>query len=276
MNIPNDMMVLGYFRYHPNHTVAYVALPVFVLITIYLAVRIIRQRAPSFMFKMIFFSTAECVGLALRIVCFKTNISLAKFLPMNILLLIPPNIVTLVFYNIVSNVLVLSNTKSNKLYLKPRFITIFFIICTVVASLMQAAGGICMLFNNLRDTGRKLSITGLSIQLCVFLTFGTTLVLIMRTKSIKYHVENVDRPEKKAINGVFMLLLLMIMRNVYRLVNIGITSVSTHEWPFFVFDVLIGAIVFLGLSTFNKYFPRRGDDRIDTLKEDIEAKEDKV
>lgn len=48
--IPNDVLVVVYLHYHPNHVVSYVALSVFVVIDLYLIVRIVTQKAPPFMY----------------------------------------------------------------------------------------------------------------------------------------------------------------------------------------------------------------------------------
>ncbi|GAA5807444.1 hypothetical protein MFLAVUS_000805 [Mucor flavus] len=260
MDGPIDMVFM-YFRYHPNKPVAYVALAVFVLIDIYLILRIRLQKAPAFMYKMIIFLTMEILGFVMRIACFSTPINLGKFLVSNLFTILAPNIVGLVNYNAITHMIRLSNLETDKFYLNHKKLKILSIFCTVIPSMLQGIGGALQTIADLRSKGLKMAIAGLSVQLIVFASFFMFLIFVTREKSIQYEVEGVENPKKKALIRVYTTLSLLTIRLIYRLVQFstGPTGpVATKEWTFYVFDTLIVAFVFLTLSTLNSCFPRQG------------------
>ncbi|KAI7890127.1 RTA1 like protein-domain-containing protein [Mucor mucedo] len=265
-------LVYLYFHYYPNAPVAYVALAIFAIIDIYLILRIITQKAPSFMFKLIILATVETLGFVIRILCIKTDVTFAKFLIMNIFMLLAPNILAIVNYNTIAHILTLANIETDKIYLKSKPITIFFIACTITSSMFQAVGGSIQALAQYRVIGPKLAITGLSLQLSIFVLFTVLATYVYRKNSIQYYVKGVDNPKKKVITRIYIVLALMAIRVIYRLAQFatgGTGIIATHEWALYVFDPLIVATCFLIFSTFNTCFPKRDEEDVCTL-EDLE------
>lgn len=265
-------LIYIYFHYYPNLPVACVTLSVFTFIVLYLTVRIFTQKAPAFMYKLIILATIETMGFVLRIVCIKTDITLAKFLIMNIFMLLAPNILAIVNYNTISHILTLSNIESEKIYLKPTQITIFFIACTITSSMFQAVGGSIQALAQYRVIGPKLAMTGLSLQLSIFALFTILATYVLRKSSLRYYVEGVENPKKKAITRVYIVLVLMAIRVIFRLAQFatGATGViATHEWALYVFDPLIVATCFLIFSTLNTCFPKKDEEDLCTLDVEI-------
>ncbi|KAI8083802.1 RTA-like protein [Thamnidium elegans] len=187
----------------------------------------------------------DLLGFVLRIVCFSTAINLGKFLVMTLFMLVGPNIVTFVNYNSVAYMIRLSNLKTDKAYLKPNALKIISIAYTFTPSLFQGVGGGIQIVIKIRQTGVNIALTGLSIQLCLFLLFYVCLVYIGHNSSIRYTVEGVENPKKKALIRIWATVTLLLIRVIYRLVQFSTGSAryaATHEWELYVFDVTIVAI----------------------------------
>lgn len=252
-----------YFRYYPNKPAAFIGLFVFALIDIYLILRIKFKKAPAFMFKLIPLATMETVGFLLRVLCIYTGTNLGKFLVTNLFTLVAPNVMILVGYNITVHVIRLARLETSIWYLQPKTLKIVSIVCTIAPSMIQGMGGIFQLFAHLRFAGQKMAITGLSIQLVVYSVFFVCLVYVTRNKRIDFELEHVKNPKRKALGRVYIALLLLLIRCIYRLVQFATGALGylgTHEWTFYVFDALVAATVFLIFSTVNTCFPKRGDE----------------
>jgi hypothetical protein len=272
---PPDFVYL-YFHYHPNETAAIVGLVVFALIDLFIILRIRSEKAPNFTIKLIPLATVETLGFVLRLVCILTGVSLAKFLIMQICMLLAPNILALMNYNTVTEIIALSNIKSNKPYLNPKKLSVFFIICTITSSIFQAVGGGIQTVASLRDTGVKLTIVGLSLQLGIFAIFSVLLAYVTRKKSLQYHVEEVENPKRGALIRIYIALTLLTLRIIYRLAQFGTGNfgpISTHEWCLYVFDSLIVAVCFLIYATLNNCFPKRGEEERILREQDEEVRD---
>lgn len=269
-------LTLLYFHYQPNLAAACVGLAVFALIDLFIIFRYTTQKAPAFMFKLIPLASVMTLGFILRLVCITTGVTTAKFFISSLCMLLSPNILALMNYNTVTEVIRLSDIQSTKPYLNPSKLTIFFIVCTISSSIFQAIGGGIQLVASFQNDGVKLSITGLSIQLSVFAVFGVLLTYVTRKRSLKYYVEGVKNPKRGALIRIYICLTLMMFRIVYRIASFSTGSfgpIGVREWCLYCFDSLFTAICFLVYSTINSCFPKRGEEEEEVQKV-VNEKED--
>ena len=147
-------------------------------------------------------------------------------------------------------------------FLKAKRITLIFVLFDISAFLVQAAGGSMISSSepvNIQRLGLHVYMGGIGLQLlyiCVFLTLCVRFQLDVRDleKSDQWiHLSDFASPRsaRHLLYVLYTVLLLIIYRNIYRLIEFSsgvLSNITEHEWYAYVFDavpMLFALIVFI-------------------------------
>lgn len=244
--MPEVPISFYYFGYVPNSIINAVALGVFSLLFLILVFRVFfSATSPKFLLFLPLTAAIEISGLAIRYVCITAPTS-DLFTAMSVLLLLSANILVLVNYKAVGEVIRLSGVETRYRVLGPQF-TKFFYKTNIVSSILTGVGSGISTSSDTKTIGSALTIVGIVLQLIFFAVFVVATRYIDTCPDYQYQANGIYNPKSKLMRIMYITMALIIIRCIYRLVNYIIIMIhpGVHEWTFYVFDVLIIAICFL-------------------------------
>ncbi|KAI7907992.1 RTA1 like protein-domain-containing protein [Cokeromyces recurvatus] len=253
------------FPFHvSNLPLAVISLVVFIFFTILIAIRAYRSRSRKFIYILSFTGVMEAVGYIFRIMC-HNNANITNYAVMQFFLIVSPNALALVNYRALGEVIRLSDVTPKHFYLRRKFVSWFFLCSDYFAFILQGSGGGMQATGNagMANIGKAIALVGLAIQLFFFFCFGYITIYIRRNPRYQYQVENQSNPKARLTTCLIITLLLLYIRNIYRVAEFagGYDGViATTEWVFYVFDTLV---VFLCFVVYNilfiaNYLPKPG------------------
>lgn len=252
--------VLRFFFKIPSLPLAYTSMVVYLLFAIFLTARVYRSKSSRFLYILGFTALMEAIGYAVRIACANYT-DFKRFITSTLFLLLAPNALALVNYKAVGEIIRLSNVKSEKYYLRPKFVTWFFFASDIFVFLLQGAGsGMQSNYANLKK-GQAITLTGLALQLVFLACFAAITIYVQNSPRYHYHVEGCKNPKKKLFFCLYVTIGLIYIRSIYRVVEYayGYTGpVVRAEWALYTFDTLAIAICFLVYCVFfiGNYLPK--------------------
>ncbi|KAI8371039.1 RTA1 like protein-domain-containing protein [Blakeslea trispora] len=265
---------LLFFHYIPSLPLAIVGLCVYAIFTIYLTLRIYRSKSAKFLYILAFTALMETIGYAVRIACHYFT-DLGRYVGMTLFLLLAPNALALVNYKTVDEVIRLSKVETNRFYLKHTFVTWFFFGSDIFSFILQGAGGGMQTSTSLYQTGRVITLIGLSLQLVFFACYGCITVYVHRSARYQYHVAHQPDAKRRLMFCLYATIVLLYIRSIYRVAEYASGyggAIASSEWAFYVFDTLVIAISFAVYSVFfiGQYLPKHDQVNEST---DIEIKD---
>lgn len=260
------------FHYVPNKPLAYTALVIYALFTIYLTIRIYRSKSPRFLYILAFTGLMETTGYAVRIICIDFT-DLNRFIGTTLFILLAPNALALVNYKAVGEIIRLSNVESDKFYLRAKFVTWFFFGSDIFAFVLQGAGGGMLTTASLNSIGNVVTLLGLGTQLFFFASFATILVYVHRSPKYNYHVEGSPNAKRNLVFCLYATIGLLYIRSIYRIAEYATGysgPIARLEWAFYAFDSLVIAISFFIYSVFyiGNYLPKY-DEVVETYNDKV-------
>ena len=256
-----------YFHYHPNVAADVVACVAFALISIPLAILAHRTRM-HLSWILVGTALAEAIGYALRAVVIN-NVSLGPFIITELLILLAPNALALLNYKVLGQVIDIKSPPPSATNLpKPtlripflmdergliygkRIAWIFF-TSDVIGFLIQGGGGGLEASSDLQTqkSGARIIMGGLVFQVIFFALFAVLAVYVYYsplynrppTATQQTQSPTVEKPlMDKVFFALFVTIVLILIRNVYRLIEFAVTPgtyIPSSEWLFYVFDML--------------------------------------
>lgn len=265
-NEETDKMKIYYmFHYSPSISLAYVGIAVFAVLTAFLIFRIRRLNAPAFMMKVPTLAILELVGFVLRYEVIK-NPSTGTYTGMTVLLLISANLLSVTNYNCLVHIIKLAKVQSEKFYYQPDLLSKILSISTLGTSILQAAGSGMLSNTSTRTAGFALVFLGLVLQFLVFMAYFVILNYVQRNRKFDYVVYGQHNPKQNLIYLLYITTSVLLIRNVYRIVQYGFTvnnEIVPVEWPFYIFDALMVAICFAVFGIIPLFFPTETKDVIE-------------
>jgi hypothetical protein len=267
----NEQNTLKFFHYIPNRTLAIVGLAVFAVAAVFLTVRIYMSKCRRFLYILPITALMECIGYLIRILCYNST-TLGEYIVMTLFLLLSPNALALVNYKALGEIIRLSNVQTTRFYVGPKFVTWFFFWSDILAFFLQASGGglQAMSSSNMATIGMAITLVGLSVQLVFFASFGLIAIHVNRNPAYNYHVQGQTDPKGKLIRCLYITLVLLYIRAIYRVAEYagGFSGpIASTEWAFYVFDglVIVFSFVVYGGLFIGNYLPKQnafeiGDD----------------
>lgn len=236
---------IAYFHYIPNHPACYVGIAVFAILFVMLNIRVFTSGCPLYVLLLPLTAAAEIAGFVLRYICSK-NPTTDVFIAMSILLLLSANIMALVNYKAVGDVIRLSGVETRYYVIGPNFTKTFY-KTNLIASILQGVGGGMQTSASSRITGSTLTIVGVSIQLVFFAIFLLCIHYVNTCSDYQYYT-NGQNHKRSLMRVMYITMGLIFTRSVYRLANYIIVldnPTEIREWTFYVFDALLIALCFL-------------------------------
>lgn len=243
--ITSSELDLAYFRYIPNRPACYVAIGVFSILFILLSIRALTMGCRPYVYLLPLTAAAEVVGFVLRHIC-SDNPTTEVFTTMSILLLISANIMALVNYKAVGDVIRLSGVETRFNIIGPKFTNTFY-KTNLLATILQAVGGGLQTSGSAHSSGSALTIVGFSIQLVFFAIFLISVHYVNTCPDYRLYHNNQNH-KSDIMRVMYIIMALLFVRSTYRLASYIIASNhigQTHEWTFYVFDALLIALCFL-------------------------------
>ncbi|KAI9505372.1 hypothetical protein GGI25_004661 [Coemansia spiralis] len=259
----DDATVEDYFSYTPIHGAPETAAVLFFITAIVLFVQL--KGASRWLLILPFTSLSESIGYILRSICIKYA-SLGLFITMTLFLLLPPNALALFNYKVVGQISRSSFDPDKKFWMKPRFVTWFFLGSDIFSFLLQSTGASMMSQDNdAAKIGKWICTVGLAIQLVFLAMFSAVAFVIFRSPLYKVTKGPKDKDERMAKTRIawtiFTTTGLLYVRSIYRLVEFidGYGGkVYSAEWAFYVFDfvpIFVMSLIYI-ISFIGYNFPR--------------------
>ncbi|KAI8636210.1 hypothetical protein BD408DRAFT_99704 [Parasitella parasitica] len=242
--LPNgqDVAIL-YFGYSPNLPLTYVGMIVFGILFLALSIRVfLSQNSRLFLLLLPLTALLQVAGYALRYEC-ANNPAISLFIAMSIFLLLCANVIALVNYKTIQEVIVISEVETQFIVIGPKFAKIFYHF-SMIASALQGVGGGIQSNTNIRAIGTQLTIAGSCVQLTTLILFLVCAGYIHRSDNYQIHVYGTGG------------------------------SIATREWTYYVFDALMIALclIFYFVLFIGNYLVHHNE----TIDKEYNAKEDPV
>ncbi|KAH6974647.1 RTA1 like protein-domain-containing protein [Ilyonectria sp. MPI-CAGE-AT-0026] len=236
------------YRYTPSLAAAIVGAVVFAVLTIWHTWRLRRVRAYYFI-PFTIGGLFQTIGYCGRIWSHFDKLSIGGFVIQAILILVAPALYAASIYMILGRLI--RTVGGERLSLIPvRWVTRIFVAGDVIAFGLQAGGGGIQSAGTLQlyETGEKVIIGGLFVQIFVFGFFVFTSVLFHRRLHRNPTTETMEGvvPWRRYLYILYASSMLILVRSIFRVIeylqgNDG--YLISHEIFLYIFDALLMAIV---------------------------------
>lgn len=235
-----------YFHYSPNRALCIVSIVVFGFLFVLLTARVLRTRSPKFILLLPLTALVEMIGFVLRYICAE-NPTTSVYSAMNVLLLLAANIMALVNYKAVADVVRLSGVETRCIIIGPNLRKLLF-RSNLIASILQAVGSGMTSSASTRNTGFIIALIGLIVNIVAFGGFLFIIYYVDSRPEYDYQLNGKKSPKHKLMVVMYATMGLLFARSVYRLATYIISYHFTseiEEWTFYAFDVLLIALCFI-------------------------------
>jgi RTA1 like protein len=241
----------------------------------------------------------ETIGYAFRILSVRDQHNLSFFTSQQLLIILAPLWINAFVYMVLGRMIHFYLAKDRVFGLRARRITLMFVLFDITAFLIQAAGG--SLLNsqypvNVQKIGMHTYMAGVGVQIafiCVFLVLAVQFQRLVKGEDFYAHLDSSRSPSPgmntngqptKSVRQAYRLLfvvyaalILIIFRNIYRLIEFSAgfeSSITRHEWYTFVFDSMPMLLCLVIFNIFHPGYVLRGP-RSDFSEQDKQRKEEK-
>ena len=234
--------------YSPTLGILIAAVVVFSLETLVLAFLSLRTRT-YFLLWIVLFTASEAGGY-IGYSIFVQHPSLSGYLAELIILILAPNLVTLVNYTVISRIIPWAGFDVKaRIFRYAHWVPIIFVTSDLLCLTIQGIGGSQLsqahhngiIDNSKFDLGRNLTLAGISAQLGFQTIFTLLTVYVWRTMP--------DRELRHQLKWAWVCMLLTMalvyIRNIYRIVEFAggqHSAVDQTEVPYMVLDLLMMAV----------------------------------
>eukprot|EP00834_Sanchytrium_tribonematis_P000820 NODE_16_length_49026_cov_1.035992.p15 type:complete len:274 gc:universal NODE_16_length_49026_cov_1.035992:13899-14720(+) len=238
-----QLKVHAFFNYDPDINLCYAAVPILALLTLAITFLNIRNRKYGYMFALTMVGSAEIAGYSRRIVMIHDP-SLDNMMIMQIFLMLAPNILVLVNFRVIVDVLKMINLKK-----WAKGLSIAFIVYYIVSFGVQI-NGIVDFFSSdadVRAQGKTYVLAGTYIQSVFFVC-----IIVFITQ-----VHRKARDSLPIFVALYFQFTFLFIRAIFRIVSFESDSsadVNRHEYFFVIFDTVI--IMAMYVSYIALHYPR--------------------
>ena len=241
--------VSTFYNYTPTEGILIAATVIFGLETVALFAQFLVSRA-YFLLWVLLFCASEAGGY-LAFIILVVDPTLNAYLAELIILILAPNLVTLVDYTVVSRIVPAAGFDAKSPWTRHgRLIPIVFLSSDLICLILQGIGGsqLSQAHHNGQineskfDAGRNLTLAGIAAQLFFQSVFGVLSLYLYR------HSPDLQMRHRLRWTWlcVALTLILVSMRNIYRIVEFSggqYSAIDKTGAPYFVLDTLLMAIV---------------------------------
>lgn len=284
--------------YCPSYGAAIAFTVLFALTTICHITQAVLFRKP-FAFVIVMAAIWETGGYTLRIFSVRDQLSATIFTIQQLLIILAPLWINAFVYMVLGRMVHFFLASDRVFGLRARRITLIFVLFDITAFLIQATGGM-MLNSSYPESTQRIGMhtymSGVGVQILfisIFLTLAVQFHRLVRKEDFdsdphSLNTESLDMntpkcPPKSARQAtrllyvIYGVLLLLIYRNIYRLIEFSAgveSSITRHEWYTFVFDTVPMLSCLVIFNVFHPGQVLRGP-RCDFSAENRQRKEEK-
>ncbi|KAI9252728.1 RTA1 like protein-domain-containing protein [Helicostylum pulchrum] len=246
---------IDYFHYTPSKSLATMSAVTYALLAIYLVGRTYTSNSASFLYILPVVSLLQATGFLYRIFCIDST-TIAKYIVMNLFLIIPPYVLPLVNYMALGKFIRSSNIQTNHFFLNPTFVTWFFFVVNLFTFWVER------IYNDgdMNAESAKLGVVYILLDLCVYSILSTCFIFITtyvyQNPNYVCQSQNHLDGKGKFFSAIYATALLQFIRTLYLSCKYatGLDGyIASSEWAFYIFDALpimlsftIYCILFLG------------------------------
>ncbi|KAL6411001.1 parasitic phase-specific protein PSP-1 [Ilyonectria robusta] len=208
-------------QYQPSLAASGTLIGIFSLILIVQAIQGIWTCSWGFMFSMIFGCILEIAGYTGRIIIHGNPFDFNGFITQIVCITVAPIFFCSAIYVLLSQVI--NRIDSSISRFKPQLIYWIFIPVDVISLVLQAAGGALSSVSTTQDNvqvGVNISLAGLLFQVFTLFCFCALFVDYLTTCKKSLSWVNVDKPMKNFLSFLFLSFFFILMRCVYRIVEL--------------------------------------------------------
>lgn len=216
--------VEDYFQYTPSKPVNIVALALFSAITVVIAIQNVGYKQ-KYMWIIVFTGCLEVAGYICRLIS-SEKVNLGAYIANLVFIILAPNFLALANYITVGKI-------AERLQLAGRFlntksIAIGFFVIDIICIAVQG-GGSASLSATLQEsgvaseTGTRVVLVGLAVQLFFFASFTVVTVYVYYLQQKR----GVHKVPMELYVGLTSTILLITLRNIYRVIEIGVSLLAT-------------------------------------------------
>jgi RTA1 like protein len=239
----------------------------------------------------------ETVGYAFRVLSVRDQLSQSYYTVQQLLIILAPLWINAFVYMLLGRMIHFYLNNDRVFGLRARRVTLMFVLFDITAFLIQATGGTLLNSENpleIQHVGMDLYMSGVGVQIffiCIFLALAVQFQRLVTREDFFAEISSqngdcspeVNHPPKSARDArkflyvIYGILILIVYRNVYRLVefSIGIeSSITRNEWYTWVFDSMPMLLCLISLNIFHPGQILRGP-RCDFSEENRQRKEEK-
>ncbi|KAF9696052.1 hypothetical protein EKO04_006001 [Ascochyta lentis] len=238
------------YRYNPSLAAAAIFVVLFALTTGFHMLQTFKKRS-WFMTPFIIGGLFQAIGYIGRILSSNDRYALSPFIMQSLLLLLAPALYAASIYMILGRLILLTGGERYSL-VRRTWLTKIFVGGDVVSFMMQGAGGGIMSTSaSGMETGEKIIIGGLCVQILFFgLFFITAIAFQIRGKDYLATVGS-DIPWKKHLFALYATSILILVRSLFRVIEYAQGNAGyllRHEVFLYVFDAVLMFAVMVTLN----------------------------
>lgn len=215
--------VEDYFQYKPSLPVNTVALALFSAVTVIIAVQNLKYKH-RYMWIIVFTGCLEVAGYICRLIA-SEKIDLGAYIANLVFIILAPNFLALANYITVGKIA--QRLELSGRFLNTKSIAIGFFIIDIICIAVQG-GGSASISATLQEsgqaseTGTQVVLIGLAVQLFFFASFTVVTAYV-------YYLQRTRAAIKVPMElyiGLTATILLITLRNIYRVIEIGVSSLA--------------------------------------------------
>ncbi|KAH6898190.1 RTA1 like protein-domain-containing protein [Thelonectria olida] len=247
------------WRYIPSLPAAIVFAAIFGLLTAAHCWRLFRHRM-WFCIPFIVGGFFEVIGYAGRAAAYDATGKLIPYVIQSIFLLIAPILFAASLYMTLSRVIRSVHGEAYSM-IAPRWLTRIFVFGDVFSFIVQSSGAGLRVQAGSKNSdidpnlGSNVIVGGLVLQIVIFAIYIVTAVRFHSRFKKDPAAQALDIPWEGSLTMIYLTSTLIILRNIYRVVEYGMGSdgyLLGHEWPTYVFDA---ALMMLTMMIFFWRYP---------------------
>ncbi|TVY62778.1 Protein RTM1 [Lachnellula suecica] len=257
------------YRYSPSTAAAGVATALFAIVTALHGFKMYRSRG-WFLIPLFVGGLFEIIGYAARAYSASQtpNWTLGPYILQSLLLLVAPVLFAGSIYMILGRIILMTDGESHAI-VRRKWLTKVFVACDVLAFVVQSGGASLQASHSIAtmNTGEKIAVTGLFIQIIAFSLF-VAVAVVFHARMVKVPTSRSSEvPWKKHLLALYISSGLIMVRSIFRVIefiqgNAG--YVFTHEWFLYVFDALLmlgvlGLFCWVHPGEIRGYLERKGN-----------------
>ncbi|KAH7377420.1 RTA1 like protein-domain-containing protein [Cadophora sp. MPI-SDFR-AT-0126] len=233
----------GIYPYQPNGKICIVAAILFGGSAFFHLWQMLRKRT-WFYTPLLVGAVMMTFGYIARSFSAKSPAEVMPYIAQSLLIILPPSLYAATIYMIYGRIAIFVNVPGASI-IRPARVTKIFVVGDVVAFLMQAGGGGMMAQSSMANTGQKVILLGLFVQL-VFFGFFLFVALIfykrMRSSPVRYTTPSYGKHTwVQLIKLLFAAAAIIILRCVFRVIEFGQGHsgyLAAHEVYMYIFDAV--------------------------------------